>query len=222
MYANFLSATIGDNADLRWPVWLDTGIKLSNGENFVVPMGHSGWAWTITGPTVNTKVMFYLGTDGAGFFGQASQRPGWTGMTASYDQVITATSGDSQRLMETFTVAATYLKRTRIERTTIAAGMPVDGYGYVGVCNDSDAVIEKSVLGGIHAFPLMRAANLDSDAPALHDGLDDLIRDLPNDGDGIADTQDALRRAVAMQPDGLPTWDAALSAQITRARQDAQ
>ncbi|HEY4183279.1 MAG TPA: hypothetical protein VGM90_40930 [Kofleriaceae bacterium] len=222
MYANFLSATIGDNADLRWPVWLDTGLKLSSGDNLVVPMGHSGWSWIISGPVVNTKVMFYLGTDGAGFFGQASQRPGWTGMTASYDTVVTQGSAGAHDLMQTLDAAATYLRRTRIERTTIAAGMPVDGYGYVGVCNDSDAVIERFTLGSIHAFPLMRAANLDTDAPALHDGLDDLIRDLPNDGDGIPDTRDALRRAVAMQPDGLPAWDTALSTQITTARHDVQ
>jgi hypothetical protein len=49
------------------------------------------------------------------------------------------------------------------------------------------------------------------------------VKSLPNDGDGIGDGRDALRRAVAMQPfpDGSPLmWDAALGAQIATARRD--
>ncbi len=97
------------------------------------------------------------------------------------------------------------------------------GYGFVGVCNDSNAILEAKTKGTVSAFPLLRAKSLDDAAP-LGDGLDDVIRALPNDGDGLADTRDALRRAVAMQPfaDGSPLmWDAALGAQIATARRDA-
>lgn len=221
MYANFLSATIGDNADLIWPVWIDTGIRLSDGSSFTVPVGHSHHAWQISGPNVNTRVMFYLGVDGAGFFGQSSQRPAWSGMTTQSD-VTVASGGDTQYLLATLDAAATYLRRTRVERTTVAQGMPADGYGFVGVCNDSNAIIELATKGTVSAFPLLRAKSLDS-APDLGDGLDMTVKSLPNDGDGIADARDALRRAVAMQPfpDGSPLmWDAALGAQIATARRD--
>jgi hypothetical protein len=215
MYANFLSMIVGDK-DLIWPVWLDTGIALSTGDSFTIPVGHSGHAWRISGPIVNTRVMFYLGISGAGFFGQTDQRPAWSGTIAGYS------STDPELVGSTADVAAEYLRRNRVERTTVAAGMPADGYGYVGVCNDSNEVLEYATRGTITAFPLLRAKALDSEAD-LGDGLDDVMRALPKDGDGITNPADALARAVAMQPfpDGSPLmWDSVLGAQIATARRD--
>ena len=217
MYANFLSMIVGDK-DLIWPVWLDTGIQLSTGDSFNLPVGHSQWAWRISGPVVNTRVTFFLGISGAGFFGQTDARPPWSGtIAASTDtsaEVVTATAD----------AASEYLRRNHVERTTVAQGYPADGYGYVGVCNDSNATIESATRGTVTAFPLLRARSLDAD-PDLGDGLDDVVRALPKDADGIDDPQDALRRAVAMQPfpDGSPLmWDPALGAEIaTRATRPA-
>lgn len=222
MYANFLSMIVGDQ-DLIWPVWLDTGIPLSTGDSFTIPVGHSHHAWRITGPNVNTRVMFYLGVSGTAFFGQTDARPAWSGMTASTDVTIDAAAGaDYEYLLATLDAAATYLRRNRVERTTVAAGMPADGYGYVGVCNDSNAALEYATRGTITTFPLLRAKALDQ-APDLGDGLDAAVKTLPNDGDGIVDAREALRRAVAMQPfpdDSPLMWDAELGAQIATARRD--
>lgn len=219
MYANFLSMTAGDR-DAIWPVWLDTGIKLTNGENFVVPMGHSHHAWRIAGPVVNARVMFYLGIGGAGFFGQTDLRPAWNGLKVTTDSTVSKTSdADYSYLIKTAETAATYLRRTRVERTTVAAGMPVDGYGFVGVCNDSNAVLEYATKKTITAFPLLRAKQLDS-AADLGDGLDAVFRALPKDADNIGST-DALRRAYLVQPHakGSPLlWDAKLGDQIELAR----
>jgi hypothetical protein len=113
------------------------------------------------------------------------------------------------------------LRRNHVERSTVAAGMPADGYGYVGVCNDSNTTVEYATRGTITAFPLLRAKALD--APDLGDGLDDAMRALPKDGDGLVDPADAMARALAMQPfpDGSPRmWDAVLGAQIATARRD--
>jgi hypothetical protein len=215
MYANFLSLIAGDR-DVIWPVWIDTGIRLSNGESFSIPVGHSHHAWRISGPTINTRVMFYLGVSGAGFFGQTDQRPAWSGTVAS-----TSTTAQAD-VLATVDAASTYLRRNRVERETIAQGKPADGYGYVGVCNDSNATIEHVTKGTITTFPLLRAKELDS-AASLNDGLDATVRALPKDGDGIGDSRDALRRAVAMQPfpNGSPLmWDAKLGSQIAKARSD--
>jgi len=215
MYANFLSMIVGDR-DLIWPVWIDTGIALSTGDSFTIPVGHSGHAWRISGPVVNTRVMFYLGISGAGFFGQTDQRPAWSGTIAGYS------STDPELVGASADVAAEYLRRNRVERMTVAAGMSADGYGYVGVCNDSNAAVEYATRGTITTFPLLRAKALDSEAD-LGDGLDDVMRTLPKDGDGITDTVDALTRAVDMQPfpDGSPLmWDSVLGAQIATARRD--
>jgi hypothetical protein len=220
MYANFLSLIAGDR-DVIWPVWLDTGIRLKNGETLSVPMGHSHHAWRISGPNINTRVMFYLGVSGAGFFGQLDQRPAWSGMIATTDVTVAAGQGaDYEYLLKTVDTAATYLRRIRVERTTVAAGKPADGYGFLGVCNDSNAAIEYTTRGTISTFPLLRAKQLDVLAD-LGDGLDAAIKALPKDGDGLASPRDALRRAVAMQPfaDGSPlVWDAAFAAQLARAR----
>jgi len=229
MYANFISFIVGDR-DLIWPAWIDTGMMLSSGESLTVPMGHSHHAWRITGPDVNTRVTFFLGISGSGFFGQTDQRPAWSGTTTTTDVIVGGPDGDGPEvsgsdydyLLSTVDVAAEYLRRNRIERDTVAAGMPADGYGYVGVCNDSNTTIEYATRGTISAFPLLRAKSLD-DQPDLGDGLDDVVRTLPKDGDGLPDPQDALRRAVLMQPfpDGSPLmWDDALGAQIATARRD--
>ena len=220
MYANFLSMIVGDR-DLIWPVWIDTGLGLSSGDSFTIPVGHSHHAWRISGPVVNTRVTFFLGISGAGFFGQTDARPAWSGTIAATDVVATDTE-NLDYLLGTADAAAEYLRRNRIERTTVAQGMPADGYGYVGVCNDSNTTIEYVTRGTITAFPLLRAKELDAQ-PDLGDGLDAAVRALPKDGDGLPDPQDALRRAVSMQPfpDGSPLmWDAALGAQIATARKD--
>ncbi len=223
MYANFLSLIVGDR-DLRWPVWLDTGIPLSSGETLTIPVGHSGHAWRISGPNVNTRVMFYLGISGTAFFGQTSDRPAWTGNVALSDVTVSEASGaDYDYLLATADTAAKYLQRSRTERSTLAQGMPADGYGYLGVCNDSTATLEYATRGTISEFPLLRAKELDQAAPDLNDGLDDVVRALPKDGDGIVDPHDALRRAVLMQPfaDGSPMWwDDHLAAQVATARRD--
>ncbi|MFT3696497.1 MAG: hypothetical protein QM831_25375 [Kofleriaceae bacterium] len=221
MYANFLSMIVGTE-DLVWPVWLDTGVKLSTGDNLVIPVGHSHHAWRISGPIVNTRVMFYLGISGAGFFGQTDSRPAWSGTSTATDYTIAdAHSPDYDYLLKTVDAAAMYLRRNRTERTTVAAGMPADGYGYVGVCNDSNTTIEYVTRGTITAYPLLRAAELDSQ-PDLNDGLDAAMRALPKDADRAAD-KDTLRRIVSMQPfpNGSPEWfDAALATQVATARAD--
>jgi hypothetical protein len=215
MYANFISLIAGDR-DVIWPVWLDTGLPLPGGGTLTIPVGHSHHAWRISGPNINTQVMFYLGVSGAGFFAQNSARPAWTGMVAQTDVTVRQASGaDFVYLLSTLDAASAYLRRIRTERTTVAAGKPADGYGYVGVCNDSNATLEYVTRGTISAFPLLRAKELDDEAP-LGDGLDAAVRALPKDGDGIVDAADALRRALAMQP--ADVWDPELARQLAAAR----
>jgi hypothetical protein len=225
MYANFLSLIAADR-DVIWPVYLDTGVALSDGKTLSIPMGHSHHAWRISGPQINTRVMFYLGVSGVAFWGQTGSRPAWSGMIASTDVTIDRASGaDYDYLLKTLDAASTYLRRIRVERATIAVGKPADGYGYLGVCNDSNATVEHATRGTISTFPLMRAKELDAQ-PALGDGLDATIRALPKDGDGITDRRDALRRAMAMQPFAADSpmlgWDPALAAQLSRAKADLQ
>jgi hypothetical protein len=210
MYANFLSFTLGD-LDVKWPAWLDTGVILADGSHLSIPMGHSGHAWYISGPTVNAQVMFYLGVGGAAFFGKTDTRAAWSG-EADRDVTLSTDAGGEDMILATLEAATTYFQRERIERDTVAAGLPADGYGYVGVCNDSNAIIEavtrhhgSTDLADVTLYPLMRAIELDdpSVAPDLGDGLDDLVRGLPNDADSVAPAADVKRRVLLMTPHPL-------------------
>jgi len=196
-YANFIGLTAGDR-DVVWPVWLDTG-EIVGGHPLLVPVGHSHHAWRVTGPDVDARVMFYLGISGAAFFGQTHVRPAWTGEIVT-DGAIS--DDDADHVLGTVDVAAAYLRRIRAERATVAAGMPADGYGFVGVCNDSNAAIEYATRGSVTAFPLLRAAELDAQ-PALGDGLDEVLASLPNDGDVAPERRDLLRRVLLMTPHDL-------------------
>ena len=179
--------------------------------------------------SASTVTLMSGGTSGAGFFGQTDSRPAWSGTSTATDYTIAdAHSPDYDYLLKTVDAAAMYLRRNRTERTTVAAGMPADGYGYVGVCNDSNTTIEYVTRGTITAYPLLRAAELDSQ-PDLNDGLDAAMRALPKDadrappvrGDGVY--EDTLRRIVSMQPfpNDSPEWfDAALAKQVATARLD--
>ena len=149
-----------------------------------MPVGHSHHAFRISGPLVNARVMFYLGISGAAFFAQTSVRPAWTGDVAR--DVTSTANGGATTVLQALDVAASYLRRNRVERATVAAGLPADGYGVVGVCNDSNATVEYVTRGTITTFPLLRAASLDS-APALGDGLDEAVRALPHDADVAAE-----------------------------------
>jgi len=220
-YANFISLTAGE-VNVRWPVWLDTGIALAGGAHLTVPMGHSHHAWRISGPLVNARVMFYLGISGAAFFAQTGVRPAWTGdVVQGADSTADGADGATEHVLAAAAAAAAYLRRNRVERATVAQGMPADGYGFVGVCNDSNAAIEWATLGTISTFPLMRAAQLDQ-AALLGDGLDEAVRRLPHDADQAPARADGLRRVLAMTPHALGdaaafAWDAALRAELQAA-----
>ncbi len=218
-YANFISFTWGDR-DVVWPVWLDTGLDVG-GAALAVPMGHSEHAWRISGPEVNARVMFYLGIDGAAFFPQTQTRPAWTGELVSDGSMSTDSQGLSH-VLDALDAASVYLQRIRTEASTVAAGLPADGYGFLGVCNDSNATIEYVTRGTITAFPLVRAASLDAE-PRLDDGLDDAVRALPHDADVAPERGDALRRILLMTPheagsDLYP--DAALKDQLAAIRDE--
>ena len=208
-YANFLSLS-HDGYDVRWPVWVDTSVTLLDGEQVTVPMGHSHHAWRISGPDVDARVMFYPGTSGAGFFAQTDTRPSWTGLK------VRDAGTDGARVIQTLDLATRYLRRLRTEREGVASGYSDGGAGFLGGCNDSNAVLEYLTMGSITAFPLMRAASLDAQ-PALGDGLDAVVRRLPHDADVAPDRADGLRRILEMTPldvDSPLLPDDALRAQL--------
>jgi hypothetical protein len=197
-YANFLSLNSQENP-IIWPVWIETGIKTKSGESLLVPVGHSHHAWQIRGPLINARITFYLGVSGVGFFAQVDERPAWTGLRAAY-KISSASDEGLQKNLLAAKVASAYFRRIQTESNLYAKGMPADGYGFLGVCNDSNAVLELATVGTITTYPLMRASELDR-KPLLNDNLDELIQKLPKDTErNERDRVDTLRRIHKMFP----------------------
>jgi hypothetical protein len=196
-YANFLSFMIGEPNDptsknAKWPTWVKTGIVLSNGQELIVPMGHSQHSWHITGPLVNANITFYLGIAGTGFFPQTSVRAGWTGLRSLYKYTSDTASGTAT-ILKALDFAGVYFKRNLYESSHVAKGLPADGYGFLGVCNDSTALLENLYQQSVSEYPLVRAHILaKSPAPPLssdpyeadlENALNAAIDLLPSDAD---------------------------------------
>jgi hypothetical protein len=194
-YANFLSLNWGDEPVI-WPVWIDTGLKTRDGDSVTVPVGHSHHAFSIEGPLLKASVMFYLGVSGVGFFGQVDERPAWTGTRVAYK---VSSSNDAVKILKVLDFAGRYYRRIKKESETLAPDMPANGYGYLGVCNDSNAVLEKIDRSTVTTFPLMRAAELDQKSRG-GDGLDEALRGLPKDSKDFPRTPDNLGRVLSMTP----------------------
>ena len=217
-YANFLSFAT-DREDVIWPVWLNTGIDLPSGSGeLTIPVGHSHFAWFVQGPDVDARVMFYLGPGTIGFYGQTRVRPTWTGLNVSH-RTLCSGDLDSQackHAVRAIQLAGTYEQRILRERTTVAAGFPSGGYGLLGVCNDSAAVIEMGVFGEAFGFPLVRDKSLRT-ASVLNDGLDSILASLPADADEEPALASMGPRILAMTPVEWkqgPFFDTALQAQV--------
>ena len=154
--------------------------------------------------------------------------PAWTGQISSYE--IHSDGGDKTKILKSFEVAEAYLQRIEYERDHFAPGFPADGYGYLGVCNDSNAIIELLTMGTISTYPLVRAAELDEVplvpvSPALQGmfSLDAAFRQLPHDADCQTSKQDTLRRILAMTPYSLDSpemVDEELRSQLKLAERD--
>jgi hypothetical protein len=205
VYANFLSYNWGD-VEIIWPAWLDTGMTLNSGEELTIPMGHSQYVWEISVPDssgdprndVKASVSFFLGMNGTGFFPNVEVRPKWTG-----HKVVNTITNPAQ-VKKSLDVARSYLLRIILEGKTVVKhdNMPVLGYGYLGVCNDSVAAIEVAtqVQNVVLPFPLLRAAALDTEETPLNNTLDNAMRSLPKDGDQQLQRADTLKRILNMIP----------------------
>jgi hypothetical protein len=134
--------------------------------------------------------MFYMGTSGGTSFRMqgASLRPDWAGETTlyTYDSAV-----DPDTVVGLMTTAAR-LRKLWVER---GAGLPVNGYGRLGVCNDSTAILEYSVEESVSIFPLSHPPV--EDAPA--NVIDEILSKLPTDIAGF-EPDEAIGRILTSIP----------------------
>jgi hypothetical protein len=182
-FANFLGLWYKGRA-VRAAAWLDTGIDIGNGETFALPSPHTHHNFHVRGPLINVDIMYYMGvSNGTSFRAVSDIRPLWSGGRdlVTYDSA----TGDAPKIKEIFELAGQLRKRWEAE----GRGLPASGYGILGVCNDSTAVLELGIEEQVTIYPLVRQE------PAAEDTsrLANLLRGLPNDLDD-ADPADAAER----------------------------
>lgn len=181
-YANFISLTASDETYVQWPAWIQVPFATPGSkEGFAVPMSHTHYDWRIFGPGLNVRSSFFLGISGVGFWAETDERPAWTG--GYYSRATYTTKRNRREILEAVTLASTYLKRILAER----GKMMGDGYGVLGICQDSQAIIEKTLFNTVSNYPLMRWNKFDTE-PVVKDTLDPVLSTLPKDSS--VNTQD--------------------------------
>ncbi len=144
---------------IRLPLWVDTGIPLEGGRTLDFPVMHSEHIWRIRGPQVNARVSFYLGTEGVGYFPKTAARPTWAGerVMARFTNVSEAQIVTIKQITRE---SALYLRETRL-RSEQQGGLGADGYGILGICNDSTRAVARTLPGfdSNVAWPLLGDLN---------------------------------------------------------------
>ena len=198
-FADFLGFWY-DGRSVAAPVWIDTGIPVPGGEKLTVPAPHSGYTFHIRGPKFDGTLEFFLGTDGGASFRPVSgmHRAMWAGERSVHSY---SARTDRRKTKETFLVAGAL----RARWTDEGANKALQGYGVLGVCNDSTSVVELVIEGtGPTLFPLARLA---APAEAVRSPLDQKVRDaisaLPRDVQDFAvgkDDTSAIARIRSTMP----------------------
>ncbi len=222
--ANFLAFASGDT-NILFPTWVKTGVMLPSGKELTVPMNHNQIVWKISGPLVNARVSAYHGIGGVGFTPVTDERPDWA--KAEVKNLIDSKNGDTQAIIKSAEAAKNMIRLNRCERETIAKGAPADGYGLLGVCNDSTAYILSQLklrkdVKPLYPYPMVRSKELNDNSCKKTDK--DPYATLPHDADDInPDKIKLLERILAgvpRQADGSPMLkDAELISQIKEAEE---
>jgi hypothetical protein len=189
-YADFLGLYY-NGVSVAAPVWVDYGIPLPAGGTLVLPVPHSGYSIQFAGPQLNGTVEFYMGvTDGTAFRAYvAAPRAAWQGGRAQY----TYNSGtDNAKIVQVMQTASDL--RFKWITAALAQNLPIEGYGTLGVCMDSAAVIEYDVEGTITLFPLAHPS-----PTSINDYIDAILSNLPSDLQGFNDA-DAIARIGTSTP----------------------
>lgn len=194
--ARFIADFLGLNyqgVSVMAPVWVDTGIALPTGGTLRVPSPHAHHNLWIDGPRFRGQLKFYMGVPaGIRFRVQDTITPEWDGGPTLSGRVLYAFDGESERdaVVETFDAAGALRKKWTLE----GEGRPMDGYGQLGVCTDSVAVLEHQRTGQATLFPLLHPKPRE-----VRDDIDRTLAALPSDGAGF-DPADALRRISLSLP----------------------
>ncbi len=176
-FANF-AKLFYNGTEVITAYWLNTGIPIpGTGRNLMVPVSHSQHELHVQGPGYKVRLTFYFGIDGKlefRPFDTADQS--WIG-----GKVAKVYTG--REAVEAIRIAGEEIRTfDRIQKAN--PDLPFGGYYSLGVCLDSNAVIEMKMTGKTTLYPLTHDVKY-----FQGDGeIEQIMRSLPYDGgDASAD-----------------------------------
>ena len=168
-FADFLGLAY-EGKSVRAPVWVDTQIPMPDGGTLKMPAPHAHHNIYVSGPLLNAHLKFYMGIDsGTAFRVQSNLMRHWSGghPVYTYDS-----NDDAEKVVKLLSLGGALRKKWMLA----GADKPALGYGTIGVCTDSTAILEYATEGTITLFPL---AHPKTDAAA--DDIDAILAKLPAD-----------------------------------------
>lgn len=187
-YADFLGLSY-EGKTVMAPVWVDTGIAIPGGGTLRVPAPHAHHNVFVDGPVFRGQLKFYLGAFGGGtaFRAQSNLTRHWSGGRAQYTY---DSATDADKVVKVLSLAGDLRKKWQAE----GRSLPNDGYGTLGVCTDSTAVLEQAMEGKVTLFPLAHPK-----VTTPRDDLDRVLQKIPSDLAGF-EPGDATRRIRTSLP----------------------
>lgn len=187
-YADFMGLYY-KNQTVALPAWIKTDIALGN-NSLTVPAPHSHYHVIIEGPLLNAELKFFMGIPGGtAFRAHAFHARPWSGEQTS----VTLDSTDHLDQVVRMFVLAGKLRKKWLEA---GANLPAQGYGKLGVCMDSTAILEYGLHETTSLYPL--AHPVFQGTPA--DEIDQILAALPSDMEGNTGAATALDRLLKSQP----------------------
>lgn len=186
-FADFLGLAY-EGKSVRAPVWVDTQIALPDGGTLKMPAPHAHHNIYVSGPLLNAHLKFYMGIDnGTAFRAQSNVMRHWSGGHAMYTY---DSNDDADKVVKLLSLGGALRKKWMLA----GADKPALGYGTIGVCTDSTAILEYAAEGKVTLFPL---AHPKTDAAT--DEIDAILAKLPADVEGF-DHEGALTRIKTSLP----------------------
>jgi hypothetical protein len=194
-FANF--GHLHDGArDVLMPFWLDAQIAIpGTRRSLLLPVSHSEHELHVRGPILNADVSYYFGIDGKSEFRTMdSLNQPWTMGRKAF-----LYTGD--RAAEAINLLA---QATRVYLAVHLAHpeLPFGGYYKLGVCQDTNAVLEQSLQGRVILFPLTHDPRyFPTDPTQLHLEARDgqylrLLAQIPSDRTGARPPVDRVLGAL--------------------------
>ncbi|MBF0442573.1 MAG: hypothetical protein HQK54_11760, partial [Oligoflexales bacterium] len=144
----------GSSLAIAAAVFQRTGIWHGNEREAILPPIHSEIVFSVksgrktAGQRINAAMRYFQGVPKMGFYGEKSTKiENWLGLKVS-DRF----SGEEAHRALLLAGYLVDMNRTLVYRKKLIA----DGWGTVGVCNDSVAIVQMAVKGYVNSYPIFK------------------------------------------------------------------